>query len=90
MQLATTLHVHSRKRTSHSDGRAAARAYTVAIKQVEQQAILSLHRLRAQLLKFLIMQSNALRSLFYEFGMILPAGTSAAPPLRSLPGTQSC
>ncbi|VXB76160.1 transposase [Pseudomonas sp. 8AS] len=49
-------------------------ACTVAIKQVDQQAILSLHRLRAQLLKFRIMQSNALRGLFYEFGMILPEG----------------
>lgn len=52
-------------------------ACTVAIKQVEQQAILSLHRLRAQLLKFRIMQSNALRGLFYEFGMVLPAGYAA-------------
>ena len=52
-------------------------ACTVAIKQVDQQAILSLHRLRAQLLKFRIMQSNALRGLFYEFGMILPEGYAA-------------
>lgn len=49
-------------------------ACTVAIKQVDQQAILSLHRLRAQLLKFRIMQSNALRGLFYEFGVVLPEG----------------
>ncbi|HHK4245168.1 TPA: IS110 family transposase [Pseudomonas aeruginosa] len=58
-------------------------ACTVAIKQVDQQAILSLHRLRAQLLKFRIMQSNALRGLFYEFGMILPEGY--APLVKVMP-----
>lgn len=49
-------------------------ACTAAIKHPDQQAILSLHRLRAQLLNFLIMQSNALRGLFYEFGIVLPEG----------------
>lgn len=38
-------------------------ACLVAIKQADQQAILSLHRIRAQLLKFRIMQSNGLRGL---------------------------
>lgn len=55
----------------------------MAIKQVDQQAILSLHRLRAQLLKFRIMQSNALRGLFYEFGMILPEGYAALVKVMS-------
>ncbi|TBW33925.1 IS110 family transposase [Azotobacter chroococcum] len=49
-------------------------ACLVAIKQADQQAILSLHRIRAQLLKFRIMQSNGLRGLFYEFGIVLPEG----------------
>lgn len=49
-------------------------ACLVAIKQADQQAILSLHRIRAQLLKFRIMQSNSLRGLLYEFGIVLPEG----------------
>jgi transposase len=36
-----------------------------------------LHRLRAQLMKFRIMQTNALRGLLYEFGEVLPEGYSA-------------
>ncbi|GAB3396054.1 hypothetical protein GCM10027514_44240 [Azotobacter armeniacus] len=47
-------------------------ACQVAIKQADQQAILSLQRIRAQLLKVRIIQSNALRGLFYGFGMVLP------------------
>lgn len=46
----------------------------VAVKSETQQAILALHRLRAQLLKFRIMQTNALRGLLYEFGEVLPVG----------------
>ena len=49
-------------------------ACLVAIKQPDQQVILSLHRIRAQLLKFRIMQSNGLRGLLYEFGIVLPEG----------------
>lgn len=49
----------------------------VAIKTEQQQAILALHRLRSQLMKFRIMQTNALRGLLYEFGVVLPAGYSA-------------
>lgn len=49
----------------------------VALKSEMQQAILALHRLRAQLLKFRIMQTNALRGLLYEFGEVLPAGHAA-------------
>lgn len=45
---------------------------TVAIKTPQQQSILALHRLRSQLLKMRIMQSNALRGLLYEFGVVLP------------------
>ncbi|NTV94741.1 MAG: IS110 family transposase [Thiobacillus sp.] len=49
----------------------------VAVKTEAQQAILALHRLRAQLLKFRIMQTNALRGLLYEFGEVLPESHAA-------------
>ena len=49
-------------------------ACLVAIKQTDQQAILSLHRIRSQLLRFRIMQSNGLSGLLYEFGIVLPEG----------------
>jgi transposase len=51
-------------------------ACLVAIKQADQQAIFSLHRIRSQLLKFRIMQSNGLRGLLYEFGIVLPEGNT--------------
>ena len=46
----------------------------VPVKSEEQQACLSLHRIRSQLMKVRIMQSNALRGLLYEFGVVLPEG----------------
>jgi len=46
----------------------------VAIKSEAQQSILALHRIRAQLMKVRIMQTNALRSILYEFGEILSEG----------------
>lgn len=46
----------------------------VAVKSETQQSILALHRMRAQLMKFRIMQTNALRSILYEFGEILSEG----------------
>lgn len=49
----------------------------VAIKSEHQQAILALHRMREQLMKFRIMQTNALRGMLYEFGIVLPAGYPA-------------
>lgn len=52
-------------------------AKCVAIKTEQQQAVLALHRLRAQLMKFRIMQTNALRGLLYEFGQVLPEGYRA-------------
>lgn len=33
--------------------------------------------MRAQLMKFRIMQTNALRGLLYEFGVVLPEGVRA-------------
>jgi transposase len=44
----------------------------VAIKNAEQQVVLALHRLRAQLMKMRIMQTNEIRGLLYEFGIVLP------------------
>lgn len=52
-------------------------ARIVAVKSEQQQSILALHRLREQLLKFRIMQTNALRGLLYEFGEALPQGYGA-------------
>jgi transposase len=49
----------------------------VAVKSPLQQSILALHRIRAQLLKMRIMQSNAVRGLLYEFGIILPQSDRA-------------
>jgi transposase len=55
----------------------------VAIKNDAQQVVLSLHRLRAQLMKMRIMQTNELRGLLYEFGVVLPEGHRAF--LKELP-----
>ena len=49
----------------------------VPIKTEEQQAVLALHRVRSQLLKMRIMQTNELRGLLYEFGIVLPEGHAA-------------
>ena len=46
----------------------------VPVKSEQQQACLALHRIRAQLMKMRIMQTNALRGLLYEFGIALPEG----------------
>lgn len=46
----------------------------VAVKSEGQQAVLTLHRMRAQLVKMRTMQINQLRGLLYEFGANLPAG----------------
>jgi transposase len=45
---------------------------SVAVKSSVQQSTLALHRLRSQLMKMRIMQSNAVRGLLYEFGETLP------------------
>ncbi|MGF6536924.1 IS110 family transposase [Paraburkholderia youngii] len=67
-----------RNKTDAADARAICTAAQqpdarfVAIKSEDQQAILAIHRMRAQLMKFRIMQTNALRGLLYEFGEALP------------------
>ena len=50
---------------------------TVAVKTQDQQSMLSLHRMRALLVKFRTMQVNQLRGLLYEFGVTLRAGRLA-------------
>jgi transposase len=49
----------------------------VAAKTADQQAILSVHRIRALLVKFRTMQVNQLRGLLYEFGVTFRAGRQA-------------
>jgi len=46
----------------------------VAIKSEEQQAVLALHRMRSQLMKFRTAQINGLRGLLTEYGEIMPEG----------------
>jgi len=50
---------------------------TVAAKTEDQQAMLGLHRMREQLVKFRTMQVNQMRGLLYEYGVILKAGRQA-------------
>lgn len=49
----------------------------VALKSEAQQAVLSLHRLRAQWIKIRTMQANQIRALLYEFGVVVPLGWRA-------------
>ena len=46
----------------------------VAVKSEEQQAILALHRMRQQLVKFRTAQINGLRGLLTEYGEVIPQG----------------
>lgn len=49
----------------------------VAIKDKEQQAVLGLHRMREQLVKFRTAQINAVRGLLSEFGVVMPKSRTA-------------
>lgn len=49
----------------------------VEIKSVEQQAVLSLHRVRQGFVKARTAQGNQIRGLMAEFGLIIPKGLSA-------------
>src|SRR6266853_1382422 len=49
----------------------------VALKSQEQQAVLSLHRMRSQIVKIRTMQAHQVRSLIYEFGLVVPKGWRA-------------
>ena len=55
---------------------------SVAIKSEMQQSILSLHRMREQLVKFRTMQINGLRGLLAEYGELMSAGR---PGLGKMP-----
>jgi transposase len=49
----------------------------VAVKSEAQQAVLALHRMRQQLVKFRTMQINSLRGLLAEYGEVMGRGRSA-------------
>jgi transposase len=56
----------------------------VAIKTVEQQAILAVHRARQGMVKARTAQANQIRGLLAEFGLILPKGISHLKGLPAL------
>ncbi|MDR5784959.1 IS110 family transposase [Caballeronia sp. LP003] len=56
----------------------------VAVKTEAQQAILALHRLRQQRIKFRTMQMNSLRGLLTEYGEVMARSRSALD--RAIPG----
>ncbi len=80
-------HVRPFVRTNKTDG-ADARAIWeaarrpevkwVAVKSEAAQAVLALHRMRRQLMDMRRMQSNQLKGLLYEFGVVAPAKLTAA------------
>ena len=49
----------------------------VAVKTEAQQAVLAMHRMRQQLVKFRTMQSNGLRGLLTEYGEVMAVGRAA-------------
>jgi transposase len=49
----------------------------VAVKTETQQAVLALHRMRQQLVKFRTMQINSLRGLLTEYGEVMGVGRTA-------------
>lgn len=49
----------------------------VAVKTEQQQAVLAMHRMREQLVKFRTAQTNALRGLLTEYGEIMRRGRAA-------------
>ena len=49
----------------------------VAVKAEAQQAVLALHRMRQQLVKFRTMQINSLRGLLTEYGEVMGKNRSA-------------
>ena len=50
---------------------------SVAVKTEAQQAVLALHRMREQLVKFRTAQSNCLRGLLTEYGEVMNKGRAA-------------
>ncbi len=84
VRLIAPQHVRPFVRTNKTDG-ADARAIWeaaqrpevkwVAVKSEASQAVLGLHRIRRQLMDMRRMQSNQLKALLYEFGVVVPALT---------------
>ena len=56
----------------------------VAVKTETQQAMLALHRMRQQLVKFRTMQINSLRGLLTEYGEVMGKGRAALD--KAIPG----
>jgi transposase len=56
----------------------------VAVKSEAQQAVLALHRMREQLVKFRTAQINGLRGLVMEYGEVMPQGRAGIK--RDTPG----
>lgn len=75
-------------KNDHNDARGISEAVTrptmkfVATKTIEQQDILLLHRARELIVKQKTAQSNQIRGLLAEYGIVLPAGLSQ---IRKLP-----
>lgn len=55
----------------------------VAVKTEQQQAMLALHRIRSQLMKFRLMQTNALHGLLAEYGEVMAKGYASL--IRNVP-----
>lgn len=87
VRLIAAQHVRPFVRTNKTDG-ADARAIWeaaqrpevkwVAVKSEASQAVLGLHRMRRQLMGMRRMQSNQLKALLYEFGVLAPAKITEA------------
>lgn len=75
-------YVKSNKKNDASDAEAICEAVSrpnmrfVSIKQVDQQDIQNLHRIRERLVKGKTALANEIRSLLHEYGIIIPKGIS--------------
>ena len=56
----------------------------VLIKSIEQQDILSIHRVRQRLVKNRTALANEIRGLLHEFGFIIPQGINKVIPMLML------
>jgi transposase len=86
VRLIAAQHVRPFVRTNKTDGadaraiwEAASRPEVkwVAVKSEASQAVLALHRMREQLKDMRRMQSNQLKAILYEFGVVAPARVTA-------------
>ncbi|MGF6980395.1 transposase [Paraburkholderia sp. JPY465] len=63
--------------SSYSSGEPHFGGKAVAVKTEAQQAVLALHRMRQQLVKFRTMQINSIRGLLTEYDEVMAKGRSA-------------